>query len=109
MEQILEIRDGCSTPGQLLRSLAFSRFLKIYKKEFIHDLENRPGKHQQEASHKIDFINKVSTRDLIKILETSEFDASEKQEKARELIRFMDGAFHHYRGAGYSRPGTLAE
>jgi len=103
MEQILEIRDGCSTPGQLLRSLAFSRFLKIYKKEFIHDLENRPGKHQQEASHKIDFINKVSTRDLIKILETSEFDAPEKQEKARELIRFMDGAFHHYRGAGYSR------
>jgi len=103
MEQILEIRDGCNTPGQLLRSMAFSRFLKIYKKEFIHDLENRPDKQQQEAFHKIDFIKQVSTRDLIKILETGEFEAANKQEKARELMRFMDGAFHHYRGSGYTR------
>lgn len=103
MEQILEIRDGCNTPGQLLRSLAFARFLKIYKQEFIKDLESRPDRRRQEADHKIDFINKVSTRDLIKILETTEFEAADKQEKARELIRFMDGAFHHYRGSGYSR------
>ncbi len=103
MEQILEIRDGCNTPGQLLRSLAFSRFLKIYKQEFITDLENRSDKRRQEADHKIDFINQVSTRDLIRILETSDFEADDRQEKARELIRFMDGAFHHYRGSGYSR------
>jgi hypothetical protein len=103
MEQILEIRDGCNTPGQLLRSMAFSRFLKIYKKEFIRDLENRPESQRQEAFHKIDFIKQVSTRDLIKILETSEFEATNKQEKARELMRFMDGAFHHYRGSGYTR------
>ncbi|VAW61796.1 hypothetical protein MNBD_GAMMA11-2248 [hydrothermal vent metagenome] len=103
MEQILEIRDGCNSPGQLLRSLAFARFLKIYKQEFITDLENRSDKRRQEADHKIDFIKKVSTRDLIKILETSDFEADEKQEKARELIRFIDGAFHHYRGSGYSR------
>ena len=103
MEQILEIRDGCTTPGQLLRSMAFSRFLKIYKKEFINDLENRSDKRRHEATHKIDFIKEVSTRDLIKILETNEFEAPTKQEKARELIRFMDGAFHHYRGRGYSR------
>jgi len=103
MEEILEIRDGCNTPGQLLRSLAFARFLKIYKQEFITDLENRSDKHRQEAEHKIDFIKIVSTRDLIKILETSEFEKQGKQEKARELIRFMDGAFHHYRGSGYSR------
>ena len=103
MEQILEIRDGCNTPGQLLRSLAFARFLKIYKQEFIEDLQNRSARRRQEADHKIDFIEKVSTRDLIKILETDEFEAPEKKEKARELIRFMDGAFHHYRGSGYSR------
>jgi len=29
MEGILEIRDGCNTPEQLLRSLAFARYLKI--------------------------------------------------------------------------------
>ncbi len=103
MEQILEIRDGCNTPGQLLRSLAFARFLKIYKQVFIKDLESRSARRKQEADHKISFIKKVSTRDLIKILETREFEAADKQEKARELIRFMDGAFHHYRGSGYTR------
>ncbi len=103
MEQILEIRDGCNTSGQLLRSLAFARFLKIYKQEFIADLESRSERRRQEADHKISFIKKVSTRDLIKILETDEFEASNKQDKARELIRFMDGAFHHYRGSGYTR------
>jgi len=103
MEQILEIRDGCNTSGQLLRSLAFARFLKIYKEAFIKDLENRPDSRRSEADHKIDFIKKVSARDLIKILETSEFDAADRKDKARELIRFMDGAFHHYRGSGYTR------
>lgn len=103
MKQILEIRDGCNTPGQLLRSLAFARFLKIYKQEFINDLQNRSERRQDEAHNKIDFINKVSTRDLIKILETDEFMAPHKREKGRELMRFMDGAFHHYRGAGYTR------
>jgi len=29
MEGILEIRGGCNTPEQLLRSLAFARYLKI--------------------------------------------------------------------------------
>ncbi len=103
MEQILEIRDGCNTPGQLLRSLAFARFLKIYKQEFINDLESRSERRRDEAHNKIDFINAVSTRDLIKILETDDFKAPNKQEKARELMRFMDGAFHHYRGKGYTR------
>ncbi len=103
MEQILEIRDGCNTPGQLLRSLAFARFLKIYKQEFITDLESRSERRRQEADNKIEFIKKVSTRDIIKILETDEFNTPDKQERGRELIRFVDGAFHHYRGAGYTR------
>ena len=56
MEEILEIRDGCNTPGQLLRSLAFSRFIKIYKETFIRDLETRSQSQRNEASHKIEFI-----------------------------------------------------
>ena len=102
MEQILEIRDGCNTPGQLLRSLAFSRFLSIYKKTFITDLQSRI-QNQREAEHKIEFIRHVRTRDLIKILEHDNFTDEFSREHARELIRFMDGAFHHYRGRGYSR------
>ena len=103
MKEILEIRDGCNTPGQLLRSLAFARFLKIYKTEFIADLQQRTGKQQQEAQPKINFINRVDTRDLIHILESNESDPAVSLERARELVKFMDGAFHHYRGAGYSR------
>lgn len=103
MEEILEIRDGCNTPAQLLRSLAFSRFLKIYKETFITDLENRAQNQRSEAAHKIEFIRHVRARDLIKILESPDFEQELSRERARELIRFMDGAFHHYRGRGYSR------
>ena len=103
METILEIRDGCNTPGQLLRSLAFTRFLKIYKKQFIEDLESRSERQKSEASHKIEFIKHVRTRDLIKILESDNFEEELSRQRARELVRFMDGAFHHYRGKGYSR------
>ena len=35
MELTPEIRDGHTTPSQLLRSLAFVRYLKIYKEVFI--------------------------------------------------------------------------
>ena len=41
MEEILEIRDGCKTPIQLLKSKAFSRYLIIYKKQFIKELKSR--------------------------------------------------------------------
>jgi len=39
MEQILEIRDGCTTPAQLLKSKAFAQYLDIYKKQFIKELK----------------------------------------------------------------------
>jgi len=35
VESILEIKDGCLTSEQLLKSYAFARYLKIYKKEFL--------------------------------------------------------------------------
>ncbi len=103
MEKILEIRDGCTTPGQLLRSLAFARYLKLYKKEFIDDLEQRSDKQKGEASHKKDFIQQVQTRHLIKILESDQIEDPEEARHAKELVKFMDGAFHHYRGKAYSR------
>ncbi len=103
MENILEIRDGCSTPGQLLRSLAFARFLKIYKTQFIEDLQQRSDVQKHEAKQKIDYINSVQICDLINILESHGFDSAKEKERARELVKFMDGAFHHYRGTGYSR------
>ena len=103
MEKILEIRDGCSTPAQLLRSLAFARYLKIYKNQFIEDLQNRSDLQKHEAKQKIDYIESVKVRDIIKILESRGFDSAREKERARELIKFLDGAFHHYRGAGYSR------
>lgn len=103
MELILEIRDGCTTPVQLLRSLAFARYLKIYKEAFIADLIKRSEKQQPEAQHKIEFIQQVRARDLIRIAETVTFANTDMEEHARELVRFMDGAFHHYRGAAYTR------
>jgi len=51
MEQILEIREGCTTPEQLVKSLAFSHFLKIYKKEFIQCLSVKE-KHAAENKRK---------------------------------------------------------
>ena len=103
MDLILEIRDGCTTPAQLLRSLAFARYLKIYKEAFIADLGKRAEKQQQEAQHKIEFIQLVRARDLIRIAETDKFANAEEEEHARVLVRFMDGAFHHYRGSAYTR------
>ena len=62
MEEILEIRDGCKTPTQLLKSKAFSIYLEIYKKQFIKELENREDSTiKEEVLHKIDYMknNKV--------------------------------------------------
>ena len=103
MEEILEIRDGCSTPEQLLKSLAFSRYLNIYKNEFIEDLKQRPGKQQHEAQQKIEFIKGITAREIVEILEADETASIEKRERNYAVIRFLDGAFHHFRGTGYSR------
>jgi hypothetical protein len=103
MEEILEIRDGCSTPVQLVKSLAFSRYLRIYKNEFIADLRQRDDRPQQEAQHKIAFIEQISARDVLELLESDEEYSGHSLEHARSLVRFLDGAYHHFRGAGYSR------
>ncbi len=103
MEEILEIRDGCSTPEQLLKSLAFARYLKIYKREFIEHLESRPEKRQHEARPRISFIKSIEPREIVAMLDEKRLSSKEQHERNRELVRFLDGAFHHYRGRAYSR------
>jgi Hypothetical protein CPE1656 len=103
MEQILEIREGCNTPEQLIKSLPFSRFLKQYKIEFIDNLDNRGERHQNEAMHKVSFIKNVSARNLLNILALSDEEVANDSERCRNVVRFIDGAFHHFRSSSYSR------
>lgn len=101
MEGVLEIRDGCNTPEQLLRSLAFARYLKIYKEEFVTDLTSRE-KNRGEAQHKAEMIRKITLRDITKILDANHFSPDEL-ERARSVVKFLDGGFHHFRNKSYSR------
>ncbi len=103
MEQILEIRDGCSTPEQLLKSRAFSRYLKIYKQAFTGELDKRSGVSQNEAQHKSAFIKDLSARDFINVLNREAHNCPDTLESDRSIVRFLDGAFHHFRNTGYSR------
>jgi len=103
MEQILEIRDGCSTPEQLLKSRAFSRYLNIYKKEFVDELGAREGRQRPEAQHRAAMFKDLSAREVLAILEGQNPPTAEGLERARSVVRFLDGAFHHYRSSGYKR------
>ena len=104
MEQILEIRDGCSTPEQLLKSRAFAKYLAIYKEAFIRELKARDDRDSAEVRQKIEFIGQVGARDFVGVLEGDEEPRDRRElERARALVRFMDGGFHHFRGSGYSR------
>jgi len=104
MEQILEIRDGCSTSVQLLKSHAFAKYLDIYKSSFIRELQGRDERQKAEAKQKIEYIEQVEARDIVALLEGGSPSASHEQlERARALVRFLDGAFHHFRSSAYSR------
>ena len=100
MEQILEIRDGCSTPAQLLKSRAFARYLDIYKKSFKEEMEARQDRQRNDALQRVAFMEKITARDAVTILEA---DQVADMERARAVVRFLDGAFHHYRKSGYKR------
>ncbi|MBF0264640.1 MAG: hypothetical protein HQL46_05155 [Gammaproteobacteria bacterium] len=103
MEEILEIRDGCSTPEQLFKSLAFSRYLKIYKNEFVTELTDKNSRHQTETKQKIHFIESVCARDFVNLLDKTDFSNHDELERAKSLVKFFDGGFHHYRSKSYSR------
>lgn len=103
MNEILEIRDGCSSPEQLLKSLTFARYLKIYKNEFIRELMTRDEKQRAEIVPRIEFIHTVTARDAVAILQSDEQLDHDQLAHAREVVRFLDGGFHHFRGRNYSR------
>ncbi|GAB6043136.1 hypothetical protein [Endothiovibrio diazotrophicus] len=103
MEQILEIRDGCSTPAQLLKSRAFARYLAIYKKAFQEEMEARQDRQRNDALQRVAFMKTITARDALAILESERFESREVLERARAVVRFLDGAFHHYRTSGYKR------
>ncbi|MFK5985604.1 MAG: hypothetical protein QM479_09275 [Pseudomonadota bacterium] len=103
MEEVLEIRDGCNTAEQLFKSLAFSRYLKIYKNEFINELNNKNSRHRAEAQQKIVFIQSISARDFVNLVNLNKFESHYDLERAKSLVKFFDGGFHHFRSKGYSR------
>ncbi len=103
MEEILEIRDGCTTSEQLLKSRAFSRYLAIYKREFMREMEARTDRQRQEARQRVAFMRDLAARDALAILESPAYRAGSELEWARSVVRFLDGAFHHYRSSGYKR------
>ena len=104
MEEILEIRDGCKTPTQLLKSKAFSIYLEIYKKQFIKELENREDSTiKEEVLHKIDYIKSIEAGLYVSILEGSTPFSGDELRDFRDAVQFLDGAFHHYRTKSYTR------
>ena len=58
----------------MLKSYAFARYLKIYKKEYLEDLEKKGEKHSEEAKQKIEFISNLELRDILNIFEKKETD-----------------------------------
>ena len=101
-QNVLEIREGCTTPEQLLKSIVFARFLKKYKYDFIADLSARTG-NQLEAERKIQFIKEIGARDFLKILESDNALDEKVAERNIAIVKFFDGGFHHFRSVTYSR------
>ena len=104
MEEILEIRDGCTTPSQLLKSKAFSQYLDIYKKQFIKELKNRENTDlKDDVLHKIDYIDGIDANTYISIIEGETPFSGDELKAHRDSVKFIDGAFHHYRTKSYTR------
>ncbi len=104
MSEILEIRDTCKTPQELIKSKTFDKYLNIYKKQFLSELKSRKNSDQRdEVTHKSDFVENVSSSIFLEILESNEFKSKSKESIYKENIRFLEGLFHHYRKKSYTR------
>ena len=104
MDEILEIRDGCKTPLQLLKSKAFGQYLSIYKKEFIKELKKREDTDlKEEVIHKISYIESIDPKVFISILEGATPFSGDELRNFKDSVQFLDGAFHHYRTKSYTR------
>ena len=104
MQEMLEIKEICKTPKQLIKSKTFRRYLDIYKKEFIQQLEKRQDKDlKEELQHRIEFIKKIDANDYIYILKGATPFSGDTLRDYRASVQFLDGAFHHYRTKTYAR------
>jgi hypothetical protein len=103
MESILEIREGCVTPAQLLKSLPFTRFLERYKREYLEDLVHRDERYRNEWEHRSAFVKSIRARDFLALLHAGKIAEGDALDRARELASFFDGGFHHFRTRSYSR------
>ena len=97
MSEILEIRDGCQTPLELLTSQTFNKYLDIYKQKFLSELKSREQSEQKdEILHKKDFVEQIYSDIFIEIFK-SENISDAKLSIYKEYIRFLEGLFHHFR------------
>jgi len=69
----------------------------------MEELESRSGVSQQDALHRSDFIKGLSGRDFIAVFSREENPPPEVLERDRSIVRFLEGAYHHFRSTGYSR------
>ena len=104
MEGILEIRDTCKTPIELLTSDAFEKYLNTYKRLFIKQLQSRQNTEQkEEVLHKIYFIKSIDPYTYIKITQGKKPFPKDDLMHHRQCVKFIDGLFHHYRKKSYTR------
>ena len=104
MQEMLEIREICKTPKQLLKSESFARYLELYKKEFVSELMKREDKDlKEELQHSITFINGIRPEDYIDIIKWATPFSGDQLRDYRASVQFLDGAFHHYRTKTYAR------
>ena len=104
MREMLEIREICRSPRQLFESKSFSRYLELYKKEFIAELRKRQDKDlKEELQHRIKFIKNLKPNDYLDILKGVTPFSGDLLRDYRANVQFLDGAFHHYRTKTYAR------
>ena len=104
MQEMLEIKEICKTPKQLIKSKTFERYLNIYKREFINELEKRQDIDlKEELQHRIEFIKKINSIDYINIINGATPFSGDELRDFRASVQFLDGAFHHYRTKTYAR------
>ncbi len=104
MREMLEIKEICRSPRQLFESKSFSRYLELYKKEFIAELRKRQDKDlKEELQHRIKFIENLKPNDYLDILKGVTPFSGDLLRDYRANVQFLDGAFHHYRTKTYAR------
>jgi hypothetical protein len=104
MQEMLEIREVCKTPQQLLKSQSFGRYLELYKSEFISELKKREDKDlKEELQHRITFIEGIKPDNFISIIKGATPFSGDQLRDYRASVQFLDGAFHHYRTKTYAR------